>query len=40
MESKPNGNAAAARVHEEFEPSIDWVRETGADTLRIYLPGL
>ncbi|KAI5592616.1 hypothetical protein BDE02_04G164600 [Populus trichocarpa] len=39
MESKPNGNAAAARVHEEFEPSIDWVRETGADTLRIYLPG-
>lgn len=40
MESKPNGNAAAARVHEAFEPSIDWVRETGADTLRIYLPGL
>lgn len=40
MESKPNGNAAAARVHEEFEPSIDWVREPGADTLRIYLPGL
>lgn len=39
MESKPNGNAAAARVHEAFEPSIDWVREPGADTLRIYLPG-
>ncbi|XP_011005907.1 PREDICTED: inactive protein RESTRICTED TEV MOVEMENT 2-like [Populus euphratica] len=39
MESKPNGNAAAARVHEEFEPSTDWIREPGADTLRIYLPG-
>ncbi|KAH8509846.1 hypothetical protein H0E87_007684 [Populus deltoides] len=39
MESRPNGKAAAARVHEEFEPSTDWIREPGADTLRIYLPG-
>lgn len=39
MESKPTGNAAAARVHEEFEPSMDWIQEPGADTLRIYLPG-
>ncbi|KAG5248070.1 hypothetical protein OIU76_030298 [Salix suchowensis] len=39
MESKPKSGVAAARVVEEFEPSMDWVRDTGADTLQIHLPG-
>ncbi|KAJ6368981.1 hypothetical protein OIU78_001366 [Salix suchowensis] len=39
MESKPKSGVAAARVGEDFEPSMDWVRDTGADTLQIHLPG-
>ncbi|KDP42922.1 hypothetical protein JCGZ_23864 [Jatropha curcas] len=31
--------AGAVRVYEDFEPSVDWVIEPGADTLRVYLPG-
>ncbi|KAB5561582.1 hypothetical protein DKX38_006539 [Salix brachista] len=39
MESKPMSRVAAGRVVEDFEPSMDWVRDTGADTLQIHLPG-
>ncbi|KAJ6395534.1 hypothetical protein OIU77_020725 [Salix suchowensis] len=39
MESKPMSRVVAGRVVEEFEPSMDWVRDTGADTLQIHLPG-
>ncbi|KAF2299890.1 hypothetical protein GH714_005827 [Hevea brasiliensis] len=39
MDSRQQRTAAAERVYEDFEPSMDWLREPGADTLRVYLPG-
>ncbi|OAY52074.1 serine-aspartate repeat-containing protein I [Manihot esculenta] len=39
MESRQQRIAAAERVYEDFEPSMDWLREPGADTLRVYVPG-
>ncbi|KAF9684617.1 hypothetical protein SADUNF_Sadunf04G0137100 [Salix dunnii] len=39
MESKPKSRVVGGRVVEEFEPMMDWVRDTAADTLQIHLPG-
>ncbi|KAL3580964.1 hypothetical protein D5086_018799 [Populus alba] len=41
MESKPRGTGAVAagRVLQEFEPKMEWDRELGVDTLRVFLPG-
>ncbi|XP_043717959.1 inactive protein RESTRICTED TEV MOVEMENT 2-like [Telopea speciosissima] len=39
MERKTKANSTQRRSYEEFQPSLDWKREEGHDTLVIPLPG-
>lgn len=39
MDSRPRATTAE-RVYEDVEPSMEWARETAADTLLIYLHGV
>ncbi|KAF2322332.1 hypothetical protein GH714_012351 [Hevea brasiliensis] len=39
MDSRQQKTTVAGRVYEDFEPSMDWVKEPAIDTLRVYLPG-
>lgn len=39
MEAKGITPTPAARVYQDFEPSMEWVPEDDSDTLLVYLPG-
>ncbi|KAK1422568.1 hypothetical protein QVD17_17851 [Tagetes erecta] len=39
MESKQQQQQQAARVYQDFEPSMEWVPEDDSDTLLLFLPG-